>query len=108
MISFLSWQVYFFAATNRFLQKDWRGYWPGSDSLEMVSYCPGMDGLRAQMEALQPDLLLVDLTAGVTFGVLSGLHEAVSHAKIILWVHSISTELALQQAMSLGSSRNPA
>ncbi len=73
----------------------------GSEALEMVSYCPGMDGLKAQMETLQPDLLLVDLTAGITFGVLSGLHEAVSQAKIVLWVHSISTELALQ-AMSLG------
>ncbi len=56
------------------------------------------------METLQPDLLLVDLTAGVTFGVLSGLHEAASQAKIVLWVHSISTELALQ-AMSLSVQR---
>ncbi len=49
----------------------------------------------------QPDILLVDLTAGVNFGVLSGLHEIARHARIVLWVHSISTELALQ-AMSLG------
>src|SRR5579863_2608127 len=73
----------------------------GSETLELVSYCPGMDGLRAQMESLQPDLVLVDLTAGITFGVLSGLHEVASQARIVLWVHSISTELALQ-AMSLG------
>jgi DNA-binding NarL/FixJ family response regulator len=73
----------------------------GAENLELISYCPGMDGLRAQMESMQPDLLLVDLTAGITFGVLSSLHEAASHAKIVLWVHSISTELALQ-AMSLG------
>src|ERR1700689_1362809 len=73
----------------------------GCEALDLVSYCPGMDGLRTQMEALQPDLLLVDLTAGITFGVLSGLHEAAAQAKIVLWVHSISTELALQ-AMSLG------
>jgi len=43
----------------------------------------------------------VDLTAGITFNVLSGLHEVASQAKIVLWVHTISTELALQ-AMSLG------
>src|ERR1700693_3456613 len=73
----------------------------GSETLELVAYCPGMDALKTQMETLQPDLLLVDLTAGITFGVLSGLQEAASHAKIVLWVHSISTELALQ-AMSLG------
>lgn len=73
----------------------------GSDGLVLASWCSGMDNLKTQMEELQPDLLLVDLTAGITFGVLSGLHEAVSQAKIVLWVHSISTELALQ-AMSLG------
>src|SRR5271165_5151881 len=73
----------------------------GSETLNLISYCPGIEGLRSQMELHQPDLLLVDLTAGVTFGVLSGLHEVASHAKIVLWVHAISTELALQ-AMSLG------
>ena len=73
----------------------------GSEALNLISYCPGIDGLQAQMEAHQPDLLLVDLTAGITFGVLSGLHEVASDAKIVLWVHTISTELALQ-AMSLG------
>jgi two-component system nitrate/nitrite response regulator NarL len=73
----------------------------GSEALQLTSYCQGIDGLQAQMESHQPDLLLVDLTAGITFGVLSGLHEVASHAKIVLWVHTISTELALQ-AMSLG------
>jgi two-component system, NarL family, nitrate/nitrite response regulator NarL len=73
----------------------------GSQALNMISYCPGIEGLQAQMELHQPDLLLVDLTAGITFSVLSGLHEVASHAKIVLWVHAISTELALQ-AMSLG------
>jgi two-component system nitrate/nitrite response regulator NarL len=73
----------------------------GSEALNMISYCPGIAGLQAQMELHQPDLLLVDLTAGITFSVLSGLHEVASHAKIVLWVHAISTELALQ-AMSLG------
>jgi DNA-binding NarL/FixJ family response regulator len=73
----------------------------GAEALNLVSYCPGIEGLQAQMEAHQPDLLLVDLTAGINFSVLSGLHEVASHAKIVLWVHAISTELALQ-AMSLG------
>src|ERR1700722_3875943 len=73
----------------------------GAEALNMISYCPGIEGLKAQMELHQPDLLLVDLTAGITFNVLSGLHEVASQAKIVLWVHTISTELALQ-AMSLG------
>ena len=71
------------------------------DSDDLLSYCPRMEDLRTQLQFHQPDLLLVDLTAGITFSVLSGLHEAVSNAKIVLWVHQISTELALQ-AMSLG------
>src|SRR6476659_8171602 len=73
----------------------------GTEALRLICYCPGMEALQGQMELHQPDVLLVDLTAGVTFGVLSGLQEVSSQAKIILWVHSISTELALQ-AMSLG------
>jgi DNA-binding NarL/FixJ family response regulator len=73
----------------------------GAEALELISYCPGIDGLRSQMELHQPDIVLIDLTAGITFGVLSGLNEVATNAKIVLWVHSISTELALQ-AMSLG------
>ncbi len=73
----------------------------GAGGLDLISFCPGIEDLRGQMELHQPDLLLVDLSAGVTFAVLAGLHEVAAQAKIILWVHSISTELALQ-AMSLG------
>jgi DNA-binding NarL/FixJ family response regulator len=72
-----------------------------SEAMTLVSYCSGIEDLRSQVESHQPDLMLVDLNASITFGVLSGVHEAASHAKIILWVHAISTELALQ-AMSLG------
>ena len=71
------------------------------DGLELVSWCRGLEELRAQMEVHQPDVLLVDMTSEVTFTVLSGLHEAGRNTKIVLWVHGISTELALQ-AMSLG------
>lgn len=69
--------------------------------MSLVCWCKGLDELRAEMEAHQPDVLLVDMTSDVTFTVLSGLHDAAQHTKIVLWVHSISTELALQ-AMSLG------
>jgi DNA-binding NarL/FixJ family response regulator len=49
----------------------------------------------------EPDILLIDLTSDVTLSILSELKEASLNAKIVLWVHSISTELALQ-AMALG------
>jgi len=73
----------------------------GGESLQLISWCPSIDGLRDQLESHQPDVLLVDLTSDVTFAVLSGLHEIACEARIVLWVHTISTELALQ-AMSLG------
>ena len=69
--------------------------------LELAGCCPRLEDLREQVETIQPDILLVDLTADVTFSVLSGLREAVSTSRIVLWVHAISTELALQ-SMSLG------
>ena len=72
-----------------------------TDNLRFASWCADLGGLRKHLEEHQPDLLLVDLTNDVTFAVLSGLHEIASRARIVLWVHSISTELALQ-AMSLG------
>ena len=68
---------------------------------DLVSCCPKVDDLHNQLELHQPDLLLMDLTAKFTFSLLSGLQNLVQHTKIFLWVHSISTELALQ-AMSLG------
>ena len=69
--------------------------------LSLVGVCSGPDDLKADMERLQPDLLLVDLTTSVNFEVLSGLNELATETRIVLWVHEISTELALQ-AMSLG------
>jgi DNA-binding NarL/FixJ family response regulator len=72
-----------------------------TNGLSLLSYCAGVDALRVQLEANQPDLLLIDLTSGFTFGVLSNLQIVAAQTKIVLWVHSIPTELALQ-AMSLG------
>ena len=71
------------------------------EDLNLVSWCQGLDELRAEMERHQPDVLLMDMTSNVTFTVLSGLNDAARQTKIVLWVHAISTELALQ-AMSLG------
>lgn len=71
------------------------------DGLKLVSWCPSVESLGEQLGVHQPDVLLVDLTADVNFAVLSNLHQVASQTRIVLWVHSISTELALQ-AMSLG------
>ncbi len=69
--------------------------------LDLVGCCPQLEDLQEQVETLQPDILLIDLTADVTFSVMSGLRDMISKSKIVLWVHAISTELALQ-SMSLG------
>jgi two-component system nitrate/nitrite response regulator NarL len=68
---------------------------------DLVSCCPKAGDLSGQLELHRPDVLLVDLTVKFTFGLLSGLQNLVPQTKIILWVHSISTESAMQ-AMSLG------
>jgi two-component system response regulator DesR len=57
--------------------------------------------LEADLALHQPDLLLLDLTANMNFSILVKLKQAEVRTKIVLWVHSISTELALQ-AMSQG------
>src|SRR4051794_10886251 len=48
-----------------------------------------------------PDLVLMDLTAEITFAVLSDMKHAMNRSRIVLWVNNISTELAFQ-AMGLG------
>jgi DNA-binding NarL/FixJ family response regulator len=52
--------------------------------------------LAETAQALRPDILLVDLTPNVTFGVLVELEEQLPSCRIILWVRSIPTELAYQ------------
>jgi len=47
-------------------------------------------------EAARPDLLLIDLTADITFGVLLELQERLPASRMVLWVRAISTELAFQ------------
>jgi len=49
----------------------------------------------------RPDVLLIDLTPEVTFGLLTQLRRDLPQCRIVLWVRTISTELAYQ-AMELG------
>ncbi len=49
----------------------------------------------------KPDVLLIDLTPEVTFGLLTQLRRDLPACRIVLWVRSISTELAYQ-ALELG------
>jgi DNA-binding NarL/FixJ family response regulator len=71
------------------------------EGFELLPTCGSISGLLEQMASGAPDLVLMDLTAEVTFGVLSDLKHAMTNCRIVLWVNSISTELAFQ-AMGLG------
>lgn len=48
------------------------------------------------MVAAKPDIMLLDMTPDMTFGVLVELQEKLPKCRVILWVRSISTELAFQ------------
>lgn len=73
----------------------------GTPNFRLIGHTATVDRIREDMAALKPDILLLDLKAEVNFSMISNLHEADLDTKIILWVHSIQTELALQ-AMSVG------
>lgn len=74
----------------------------GETGLEICSCSSRLKDLPGQIELHRPDVLLLDLTAEVNFSFISHIQEiSSSRSKIVLWVHSISAELALQ-AMNLG------
>ncbi len=65
------------------------------------SVCSDVAELASAVQAVRPDVLLIDLTPDVTFGILTQLRRELPNCKIVIWVRSISTELAYQ-AMELG------
>jgi DNA-binding NarL/FixJ family response regulator len=71
------------------------------ENFELLPTCTTVAGLMEQITNGSPDLVLMDLTPEITFGVMSELKHAMTTCKIVLWVNSISTELAFQ-AMGLG------
>ena len=68
---------------------------------ELESSYSGIPELVEHLQADAPDILLLDLTPDVTFGVLSDIKRVIQESKLVLWVNVISTELAFQ-AMGLG------
>jgi DNA-binding NarL/FixJ family response regulator len=72
-----------------------------AEGFELLPTCGTVACLLEQMAQNAPDLVLMDLTPEITFGVLSDMKHAMAHTRIVLWVNAISTELAFQ-AMGLG------
>jgi DNA-binding NarL/FixJ family response regulator len=71
---------------------------PGFD---IVSVAKSAAELPAAAATHRPDVLLIDLTPDITFGVLTELQRELPACRTVLWVREISTELAYQ-AMELG------
>src|SRR5579885_2549024 len=71
------------------------------EGFELLPTCGTVACLMEQLNHSAPDLVLMDLTPEITFAVLSEMKHAMMTSKIVLWVNSISTELAFQ-AMGLG------
>lgn len=71
------------------------------DGFDLLPTCGSVASLVEQMAQGSPELVLMDLTPEITFAVLNEMKHAMTSCKIVLWVNSISTELAFQ-AMGLG------
>jgi DNA-binding NarL/FixJ family response regulator len=73
----------------------------GEEGLELIDHASNTDRLLESIALTPPDILFLDLTSDFTLDFLASVHRGAPAAKIVLWVHFISTEMALQ-AMGLG------
>jgi two-component system nitrate/nitrite response regulator NarP len=71
------------------------------EGFDLLPTCNNIAGLLAQAATDAPDILLLDLTPDITFGVISDIKRTMRSTSVVLWVNAISTELAFQ-AMGLG------
>src|SRR5271157_4160547 len=71
------------------------------EGFDLLPICGSVAALVEQMAQGSPELVLMDLTPEITFAVLNDMKHAMMSCRIVLWVNSISTELAFQ-AMGLG------
>ena len=69
--------------------------------MNLASTCSTAGALLEALAIAPPELVLLDLTCDFTLDFLKSVHTCVPRTKLVLWVHSISTEMALQ-AMGLG------
>jgi DNA-binding NarL/FixJ family response regulator len=72
-----------------------------SPGLELLPHSSESPSDIAAAIAQKPDIVLVDVTAAVNYGVLLGMTQALRNVKVLLWVNEITLELAFQ-AMGLG------
>jgi DNA-binding NarL/FixJ family response regulator len=73
----------------------------GAEEIVVLQVLENIAELNSAISEKQPDLLLLSLTPEIHIGVIRQLRRAAPNCKIVLWIHSISTELA-HQAMEMG------
>ena len=71
------------------------------DGFELMPISTSLASMMEQITQGTPDLVLMDLTEEITYAVLSDMKQVMIRSRIVLWVTSISTELAFQ-TMTLG------
>jgi DNA-binding NarL/FixJ family response regulator len=67
-----------------------------STGFQLAAVCHTTASLVEEARTHEPDLLLLDLGPELTFGVLLEIQRQLAATRIVLWVRSISTELAYQ------------
>jgi len=83
------------------LAKGFAALLSGAPQFDLVAVCYEPMQLVETAALGQPDLLLIDLSPEITLDVISRLRQGSPDCRIVLWVHSMSLELAYQ-TMRLG------
>lgn len=73
----------------------------GNREIEYVCISSGEANLFERLRDIQPEMVLLDLNSPAYFGLIGEFRTLLPACKIVLWVRTISTELA-RQAITLG------
>ena len=67
-----------------------------SRGFEIAACCTAADLQHSLMNVVAPDLALLDITAGLTFGNLTEVHNRIPDCPVVLWADSIPLELVFK------------
>src|SRR5690242_16682816 len=75
----------------------------GRAKCHLVAICTTLPALLAHIADREADVVLLDVTSGITYAALTDISRAQRSCKVVLWAGPISTEFA-SQAVGLGVS----
>jgi two-component system, NarL family, nitrate/nitrite response regulator NarL len=67
-----------------------------SRGFQIAACCPAASLPAALESGARPDLILLDMTAGLTFGSLTEVHRAVPGCPVVLWADSLPLDLVFK------------